>query len=696
MEKLVKEIQRIMRQRELLKKIIYSMITLFVAVKSSIAVYERYAEFLQKGSIVVSFLFIGLVTIMMLGFFGLLIWRPMILQPVFLLKSRFALLRRLLASLICFLPIYLYIFHRWSEPYHAQPIRLFLYASAIILGAWVLSHENRITMGALVSASLCFSTLFAVCSQFRDVNNYPFSVGWSEGNRMWDYSVLFGKHLYHWPQDQTIPAYIDIGRQSLWGAIFLLPRVTIAMMRGWNDFLFTLPYAILGWILLSKTDGLNKKIQFAAGLWAMLFLMQGPIYTPLVIAAILVAVGRKFSAIPAVLLTFLAGIYAVMSRSTWVVAPAAFAVMLAFIEKRRSYDLNPRKRWIRSILLGIAGLLGAVYYLKKDSILEFFKKIADVGMMTAQGAQDSIESISGTTVRNAPAMLSPEWFQYFLTRQPLLWDRLWPNETYQPGILLGLLTAILPLILILVFWATQEKWNLNFWQRFVLILGQGAFLGVGILISVKIGGGSNLHNLDMFLIGLLIIAVLAWESGMGNWLIENMRTEKWVSLLLIPAILIPVYHEAMQIEPKKYPAPDTTMDAVQKIQQFVAANTDGEILFMDQRQMLTFGLVPPITLIADYEKKWMMDEAMANNGQFFQPYIEDLKKQRFDIIISEPLWIKFQGEGLDFSEENDLFVKWVSIPTLCYYEPQETFLEQGVQILVPRSQVLQEEGIVCP
>lgn len=117
---------------------------------------------------------------------------------------------------------------------------------------------------------------------------------------------------------------------------------------------------------------------------------------------------------------------------------------------------------------------------------------------------------------------------------------------------------------------------------------------------------------------------------------------------------------------------------------------------MDQRQLLTFGYVPKIPLIADYEKKWMMDEAMADNAEWFKPYILDLKNQRFAVIISEPLQIKFQGANRNFSEENDLFVKWVSIPTLCYYEPLETFEEQGVQILVPRKSVLVQEGVTCP
>jgi hypothetical protein len=371
--------------------------------------------------------------------------------------------------------------------------------------------------------------------------------------------------------------------------------------------------------------------------------------------------------------------------------------MLAFIEIPHSAVYRDKDRWSRSILLGIAGLLGALSYLKRDLFSNLFEEIAAFGSGIVQAAQDTIESVSAPVVVNgSPALLSPEWFQYFLTRQPLLWNRLWPNDTYKPGIILGLLTAVLPLILLIILWSIQKKWKLDGWQRILLIFGQTAFLGVGILISVKIGGGSNLHNLDIFLIGLLIIGALAWKAGMGSWLLEKIHGENWISLIVIAAVLIPIANDALTIEPKKYPSNETTIDAVEKIQQAVKENSEGEILFFDQRQMLTFGMVSKIPLIADYEKKWMMDEAMANNAEFFEPYIADLKRHRFDIIISEPLWIKFQGEGLDFSEENDLFVKWVSIPTLCYYEPKETFLDQGVQILIPRSEVLKQDGVDCP
>jgi hypothetical protein len=165
---------------------------------------------------------------------------------------------------------------------------------------------------------------------------------------------------------------------------------------------------------------------------------------------------------------------------------------------------------------------------------------------------------------------------------------------------------------------------------------------------------------------------------------------------MIAAILLPAWDSMTTTRFKVYPKEETTADAADKIRSVIAEHSGEDILFMDQRQLLTFGTVQKIPLIVDYEKKWMMDEAMANDAAYFEPYFKDLKEQRFAAIISEPLHIKFQGEGGDFSEENDLFVTYVSIPTLCYYEPLETFQDQGVQILVPRESVLEMEGITCP
>jgi hypothetical protein len=82
----------------------------------------------------------------------------------------------------------------------------------------------------------------------------------------------------------------------------------------------------------------------------------------------------------------------------------------------------------------------------------------------------------------------------------------------------------------------------------------------------------------------------------------------------------------------------------------------------------------------------MMDQAMASNESYFRPYYQDLADQRFSLIVTEPLKVGLKNTGV-FSEENDLWVKWVSEPTLCFYEPVVTDKAVGVQMLVPRKDI---------
>jgi hypothetical protein len=111
----------------------------------------------------------------------------------------------------------------------------------------------------------------------------------------------------------------------------------------------------------------------------------------------------------------------------------------------------------------------------------------------------------------------------------------------------------------------------------------------------------------------------------------------------------------------------------------------GEILFMDQRQLLTFGYVKAIPFVPEYEKKYMMDQALASNENYFRPYYQDLANKRFALIVTEPLKVDLKEEGGVFSEENDLWVKWVSAPTLCFYEQIHTDKTVGIALLVPRA-----------
>jgi hypothetical protein len=285
----------------------------------------------------------------------------------------------------------------------------------------------------------------------------------------------------------------------------------------------------------------------------------------------------------------------------------------------------------------------------------------------------------------ASEVISLQELLHLLTRQPLLWERLLPNATYPLGILLGILLVTLPLVILLIYLVRTRRWQLD-WLRGLVVAGPLAlFLGVGLVVSVKIGGGSNLHNLDMFLIGLLLAAALAWRAGGFRALAHLEQEPVWVQGLMVVMMLVFAYQPVLGAGPIELPAKDRVDRALSELREEVElAAQQGDVLFMDQRQLLTFGYVPKIPLVAEYEKKLMMDTAMTGDESYFIPLYKDLARHRFSLIVSEPLHTRVRKSEYQFGDENNAWVRWVAAPVLCYYEPLVTFKDVKVQLLVPR------------
>lgn len=603
------------------------------------------------------------------------IWRPAFFIPLRRIRTRLGWTRWILVGLVGLISSTFFLI-KWSENFHGLYLRLLLTLSIFGVATWLASNkeDSSFNWSGLLAGGILVASVFAFCKAFQVAVNYPFSLTWSEGNRIWDYSVLWGRRLYIYPPDKPIKAYIDPGRQGLWGLPFLLPWVSIRLVRYWSAFVFTVPYAILGWLLIKPQKG-EMGCWFLFGLWSFLFLDQGPIYTPLVLAAIVVAGARRAPTWLAFIMVALAGYYARSSRVTWMFAPAMWAGMISLVEVSPCGVRNTTQRWIRAVTLVVGGLVGGYGF------PELLPQIRSWSMGTV--AATGITSVEGVST--------------LLGRQPLLWDRLWPNPTYPEGIVLGLLLATGPLIVLLISFEIRGHWRLNFWQKVAIIGGLIAFLIVGIIISVKIGGGSNLHNLDMFLIGLLFTAYLAWEAGAKEWF-DTSKSRTWlINLLILAAIFYPASNRLMKAETFMLPPQDEIREALEAVQQAVAEFKDqGEVLFIDQRQLLTFSYVPDVPLVPEYEKKLIMDQAMAADSLYFEDFYTDLNSHRFSLIISEPLRVQFQGDTYEFGNENDAWVYWVSIPVLCNYEPVETFERFGTQILIPRKEPLVDPAVTCP
>ena len=620
-----------------------------------------------------------------------LVWRLLFryqkFQPVIdrmiIFRERLGNARWLPAFLVLIFPVWFFQYTPWGLVFRDIYIRILIWSMVVIGFAFFIKKgKDLIGWMEFILAILLTSSEFVIVAPFIDVTDYPFALGWSEGNRMWDYSMMFGRRLYDYPADKEIIVLLDSGRQFVGGLPFIFPSLTIKAERFWIGVTVVLPYLLLGFAGFHSVRK-NLKVWLLAVLWTLIFLKQGPIHPPLVLCAVVVALlwrSPLWLALPLIALT---GYAAQASRFTWLFAPGMWIGMLELSGAELQGGKLGRSSWVRAISLGLVGMAGGY----------FGPKI--VGLLAG--------NIS------AAAAISAEDVTAVVSDQPLLWYRLLPNATYGVGILVGLLIATLPLIVILSYLAVSKKWKLNVWQALAIVSPLLAFLVVGLIVSTKIGGGGDLHNMDMFLIGLMFTAVIAWEKVGNNWFTNFNLTPIGLKLLLVLLFALPGLQSLGDMRSRNFaedtswlatltdesnedalnmiPAQEITESSLEKIRKEVSLvqSQGGEILFMDQRQLLTFGFIKDVPLVPEYEKKLLMNQALSSNPNYFKTYYADLAAKRFGLIVSEPLRKPVKDSSFQFGEENNAWVKWVSIPTLCYYEPKVTLKEVSVQLLVPKA-----------
>lgn len=582
------------------------------------------------------------------------LWTPSKLERIEIqicyLRQSLGIFRTGLAGLALILPTYFLLFTHWGEIFSGLAFRfLMLLTASLAFAALTTPNSTRLAGGIqLLLGFALVGSVYVMGERFSSVSNFPFSLTWSEGNRLYDFSVYVNSSRYIYPGMLTIP-YHDPGRYLLWGIPFLVPNSPIWLHRLWDALLWTVPFGILGLLLVrrAKIDCLRKWLLV---LWVFLFLSQGPIYTPLVLSAILiVAVIGIANLWFALVGTAIAGYYAAISRWTWLPAPAAWggSLWLAGISLKGQKNLGR----LAKQLLPVAGLIAA--------------------------------GLLGASLGN-PKFFSPQKLAASTAlKQPMLWERLLPNPTLPEGILIAIGVASGPLIILLIWMAAKRTWEVAWLQRLAFLTTGLVFLGMGIVASVKIGGGSNLHNFDMFLVTLTLLAGLALRSVNAE---KITSWPDWARGLLALAILLPSFHAIRQGSMLNVPDDQMVQEALQLITKKVnRASQRGEVLFIDQRQLLTFGYIQGVPLVSEYEKKYLMDQAMQGNANFFKQFYADLARGRFSMIVSEPLYTNEQDASHSFQAENNAWVIWVARPLLCYYAPVETIPEVRVQLLVPRA-----------
>ncbi len=165
----------------------------------------------------------------------------------------------------------------------------------------------------------------------------------------------------------------------------------------------------------------------------------------------------------------------------------------------------------------------------------------------------------------------------------------------------------------------------NDWHplRLILIIAALFVLFVGgLVVSLKIGGGANLHNMDAYFSLLLIIfAYLIF----ARYRPEDGGVAQPVSLhwlLIISLIVMPAWsYLQFNIGSVNYDAAQT-QNVLTKLQGYIdqANASGGEILFITQRQLLSMHMLNNVALVPEYEREDLMEIAMSDNTSYLEKF----------------------------------------------------------------------------
>lgn len=530
------------------------------------------------------------------------------------------------------------------------------------LGALLLCFTNN-SRSPYLNFALMFLLLgvvYRVAAFLPDIQAGPFSLGWSEGSRFYNASLFLSQKLY----GEKLPLPVLHPSRYLMQVIpFLTGSKSILFHRIWQVLLW-LGLTAWGSYLMAKRvkPGLKFPL-WVLTLWFFLFFFQGSVYYHLMVCVILVLLGyRKGKPGRTLIFVLLASVWAGISRVNWMPVPSLLATALYLMDE--PFD---GKHWGRYLASPIVWVLS--------------------GFAAAFASKQAYVAISGEN----PALFDSAF------SSSLLWNRLLPNSTFFLGILVGIGLVSLPLGILV--WKKAKK-SAEFQLHWLRRLGLGAillaFLIGGILVSLKIGGGGDLHNLDAFLVFWALINtsflanLIVPDSAPGFQKVqagENNLQPFWVMM----AVVIPVFFAFMRSGSWSFIPKSAQEQDLQQLQQALDLFQDqpGEVLFISERQLVTFGEIQNVSMVPEYEKVFLMEMAMGDNQGYLEEFYQQVNDHSFSAIVIDPISTNIQGLNHSFAQENNAWVEKVLLPLLEKYELVLSWQDGAVNLLIPKG----EEGL---
>jgi hypothetical protein len=513
--------------------------------------------------------------------------------------------------------------------------QLWIFGHLVLLGSLFLSAVMPGTpaLGIVAITALLYTLVEQIALFIPDISTQMTSLGWSEASRYYYASLFFSKSVYG---TQAPLSSLHPSRYLLQSIPFLIPQLPLWAHRAWQVFLWLVLPMAASLLIVRRLKLKSGLVTAMAAIWGYLFLNQGPVYYHLLVCVIIVAFG--FSAnkpVRSLLIVLLASIWAGISRINWFPVPGVLAVLFYLLEVPRA-GTGFWKYWLWPVVWVFSGVSAA--FLTETTYI----------------------AISGNPAENFGTSFTSS----------LLWYRLFPNITYPNGVLLSILLAVFPVLILLLVKLGRTDGKIHRERLLLLNAILIVFFAGGIVVSVKIGGGTNLHNMDAFLVFLLIAAAYCYFKGFisETGTAYDRHPIHWIVTALL--IIMPVSY-VIQVD-KNIRSFDNqpVIQDLEKLQDIIDATPveNGQVLFISQRHYITFNYVRGVTLVPDYEKVFLMEMAMADNQVYLGQFEQDLKSHRFALIVSEPLYMVVQDEEDDYFEENNAWTTRVTALIRKYYQ----------------------------
>lgn len=536
---------------------------------------------------------------------------------------------------------------------------LFLWLALVVAALWMAFW--RTNWGeSLMGASLSLTVVYHLVTYFPHVTNYPFALWWSETTRYYLGSTFFAERIY----GETLPwVFRDFSRYLMQAVPFLVTDSPLWVHRLWQMLLrFSTPY--LTGMVIARKYKLSGPLFWAFTAWAGLYLFQGPVFYNLIVMVMLMvwlADARRFW--KTLLAVMLVSVYAGLSRINWVPVPALMAAAYYFLRRPvEGRDLKSVARYL---------FAPAVWTV--------------VGVAIGMGIQQFWAVNSG----NPPEIYYSSFTSY------LLWYRLFPNPSYPLGVLPFILLVTAPLLIFLLLGLRNWKKNWHYIRILALMAIVGVLFVGGLVVSTKIGGGTNLHNMDGYFVLLLVIALELYFGKAVNEEHQPVQVPMpmWLkTAVLVMPILFTVSFSGMSFMQRDWEA--ARQDLVQ-IQKYVDQATEdgGEVLFITQRHLITFGLIDNVTLVHDHEKVLLQEMAMSKNYVYLENFGAELASHKYDLILMDHLPSVWKNpETTSLAMENNVVLNELVPLFTCAYEVEDVLVNNSVDVMVPKDVVTCEQG----